>query len=54
MLLLMLLSDPHFKKLYMLIYLFILVAIFIHNLLLHFTYFIDDYIYYHFIVHWQL
>ena len=38
----------------MLIYLFILVAIFICNLLLYFTYFSDDYIYYHFIVYWQL
>ena len=52
MLFLMLLSsETHFKKVYMLIYLFILVAIFIRNLLLYFTYFIDDYIYYHFILH---
>ena len=43
--------ETHFKKLYVLIYLFILVAIFIRNLLLYFTYFSDDYIYYHFMVY---
>ena len=53
MLLLILLSpirDP-FKEIIHVIYLFILVAMFIRNLLLYFTYFSDDYIYYHFILY---